>query len=390
MSRTGRQRLARIALVLAALGVLVAAPLWLAGRDEPQVRASLVALAGDPEGYRRAEGPASLAFPTDYGPHPDYQNEWWYYTGNLQAPGGEHFGYQLTFFRRALVPPGDRVERPSAWATDQVYMAHLALTDVAGGRFHAFERFSRQGTGLAGARSSPYAVWLEDWSVEEVEAGTVRLRAAQGDVALDLLLADTRGPVLHGDQGYSPKGSEPGNASYYYSQVRLETAGSVRIRDQAYDVTGLSWKDHEWSTSSLGTGQVGWDWFSIQLDDGSALMAFQLRREDDSIDPYSSGTFVAPDGTARHLAAGDVEIRSQDTWRSPKTGSVYPARWTVSVPALELEVEIAPYLAAQELVVTYTYWEGAVRVEGQRAGRPVAGSGYVELTGYTGSMRGRF
>ena len=393
MSRAGRRRLARILLGLVVLAALVAAPFWLAGRDEPRaqrVRASLVALAGDPAGYRRAEAPMPLTFPADHGPHPDYQVEWWYYTGNLRAEDGRHLGYQLTFFRRALAPPAQRVDRPSAWATDQAYMAHLAVTDVAGRRFQAFERFSREGAGLAGARSSPYAVWLEDWSVEEVEPGTVRLRASQDGVALDLLLAETRGPVLHGDAGYSPKGSEPGNASYYYSLTRLETTGRVQVGSQAYDIAGLSWMDHEWSTSSLGSGQVGWDWFSVQMDDGSALMAFQIRREDGSIDPYSSGTFVAPDGSTRHLAAADLQIRVEDTWRSPETGAAYPARWTVSVPALELEVEIAPRLASQELIVTYTYWEGAVQVEGERAGRPVSGSGYVELTGYAGSMRGQF
>jgi predicted secreted hydrolase len=384
------QRPARIALGIALLAALVAAPFWLAGREEPQVRARLVALAAEPAGYRRAEGPMPLTFPGDHGPHPDYQVEWWYYTGNLDATGGQHMGYQLTFFRRALVPPAGRAERPSAWATDQVYMAHLAVTDVAGGRYYAFERFARQGAGLAGARYLPYSVWLEDWRAEEVEPGVVRLRAAQDDVALDLLLVDEMGPVLHGAEGYSPKGSEPGNASYYYSLTHLETSGRVQVGNRAYTVAGLSWMDHEWSTSSLGSDQVGWDWFSLQLDDGSALMAFQLRREDGSIDPYSSGTFVTPDGTTRHLAAGELQIRVEDTWRSPETSAVYPARWSVSVPALELQVEIDPYLAAQELVVSYAYWEGAVRIEGQRGGQPLNGSGYVELTGYAGSMRGQF
>lgn len=390
MSRAGR---ARLVLALAIVAALVAAAFWLAGRDGQggqRVQARLVALAGDAEGYRRAEGPLPISFPADHGPHPDYQVEWWYYTGNLETRDGRHLGYQLTFFRRALAPPHERVERESAWAADQAYMAHLAVTDVAGRRFHAFERFARDGAGLAGARAQPFAVWLEDWSAEETDDGAVRLRAAQDSVALDLLLAATRDPVLHGERGYSPKGPEPGNASYYYSLTRLESAGSVQVGDRAYQVTGLSWMDHEWSTSSLGTGQVGWDWFSVQLDDGSALMAFQLRREDGGIDPYSSGTFVAPDGSARHLAAGDLQIRAEDTWRSPGTGAVYPARWTFSVPDLALEVEIVPYLAGQELDLAYAYWEGAVRVEGRRAGQPVAGSGYVELTGYTGSMRGRF
>ena len=268
-------------------------------REEPLVRARLVVMAGDSSGYLRAEGPVPLDFPADHGPHPDYQTEWWYYTGNLESEDGQHFGYQLTFFRRALAPPSLRTTRDSAWAADQVYMGHLALTVVDGRRYQAFERFSRGAAGLAGAQASPYAVWLEDWRVEEVAPGTVRLQATQEGWALDLLLSDRKGPTLQGDQGYSPKGPQAGNASYYYSLTRLESSGTVQVPGAAYAVDGWSWMDHEWSTSALAADQVGWDWFSLQLDDGSELMVFQLRKEDGSIDPFSSGTFVAPDGSRR-------------------------------------------------------------------------------------------
>lgn len=384
------------------LALLAAVAALLLGRGEPQVQARLVALAdagaAGAEGYRRAEGPAEIVFPDDHGPHPDYQTEWWYYTGNLEGDDGRRFGYQLTFFRRALAPPALRAERASAWASDQVYMAHLALTDVDGGRHRAFERFARGAAGLAGARAAPYRVWLEAWSAEEVAPGVVRLRAAQEGVALDLLLTDRKGPILQGDDGYSRKGPQPGNASYYYSLTRLETSGTVRIAGAGYAVSGLSWMDHEWSTSGLAAGQVGWDWFSIQLDDGSELMVFQLRREDGSVDEFSSGTLIGADGGTRHLgrdaardaAAFAFEIEVEATWRSPHTGATYPARWTVRVPGVDLVLEIEPLLADQELNVSYAYWEGAVRVVGARAGRAVAGSGYVEMTGYAGSMQGQF
>jgi predicted secreted hydrolase len=374
-----------VALVAAA----AALPAWLS-RDEPQVQARLVALAEGADGYRRAEGPVPLPFPETHGPHPDYQTEWWYYTGNLAADGGQHFGYQLTFFRRALVPPAQRQARSSAWATDQVYMAHFALTDVADQRYQAFERFSRGAAGLAGAQASPYRVWLEDWSVEEVGPGRVRLRATQEGLGLDLLLADEKGPILHGDGGYSQKGPDPGNASYYYTLSHLATSGTVTVGDAAYPVAGLSWMDHEFSTSGLTADQVGWDWFALQLDDGSELMVFQLRQNDGSVDPFSSGTWIAPDGSARHLPRDEFEIRVVDTWRSPRSGATYPAGWTVSVPAVELRLEIEPHLADQELNVSYAYWEGAVRIEGQRGGQPVSGDGYVEMTGYAGSMQGQF
>jgi predicted secreted hydrolase len=389
------RRWLRVLVGIGLLVLLMGVPLLLSQREEPQVQARLVGLAeAGPDdlsaGYQRVTGPAELAFPGDRGPHPDYQTEWWYYTGNLVADGGQRFGYQLTFFRRALVPPAGRTTREPAWAADQVYMAHLALTDVADQRYWAFERFARGAAGLAGAQASPYHIWLEDWQVEEVETGVTRVRAAQQDLALDLLLSDRKGPILQGDGGYSPKGPQPGNASYYYSLTRLETSGTVQVGEVTYSVSGLSWMDHEWSTSALAADQVGWDWFSIQLDDGGELMVFQLRKEDGSIDPFSSGTLIAGDGSVSHLNRDEFKVRVDDTWRSPHSGATYPARWTIVVPTGNLVLEIEPLLANQELAVSYTYWEGAVRVEGQRAGRAVQGHGYVELTGYAGSMQGQF
>ncbi len=377
------------------VALLAGFPLLLLRREESQVRTRLVALADEfPDdqsvGYLRAEGPTHLEFPADHGPHVDYQTEWWYYTGNLVADGGQRFGYQLTFFRRALTPPPLRTERESVWAADQVYLAHFALTDVAGRHFQAFERFSRGAAGLAGAQPAPYHVWLEDWQVEEVEPGVTRMRATQEGLALDLVLTDRKGPILQGDRGYSPKGPQPGNASYYYSLTRLDTSGTVQVADAVYSVSGLSWMDHEWSTSGLAADQVGWDWFSIQVNDGSELMVFQLRKEDGSIDPFSSGTFIAADGSTRHLSRDEFEIRIQDRWRSPHTEATYPARWTIIVPAVGLVLEIEPHLADQELTVSYSYWEGAVRVVGERAGQAISGNGYVEMTGYAGSMQGRF
>jgi predicted secreted hydrolase len=389
------KRWGRVLIGIGGVALLVAIPALLLQRQERQVQARLVALANEPTdsqsaGYLRVEGATDLEFPADYGPHLDYQTEWWYYTGNLRTAEGRHFGYQLTFFRRALVPPALRTERESAWAADQVYMAHFALTDVTGKRHWAFERFSRGAAGLAGARAVPYRVWLEDWQVEEIEPGVVRLHAEQEGVALELVLTDRKGPILQGDGGYSPKGPLPGNASYYYSLTHLETSGTVQVADTSHAVSGLSWMDHEWSTSALAADQVGWDWFSVQMDDGSELMVFQLRKEDGSIDPFSSGTFIGPDGSTRHLDRDEFEIRVEDTWRSPHSEATYPARWTATVPAVDLKLEIEPHLADQELIVSYAYWEGAVRVEGERAGHPIRGNGYVEMTGYAASMQGQF
>lgn len=341
-------------------------------------------LAGDPTGHARALTPRDFTFPADHGPHPDFRTEWWYLTGNLETPTGRRFGYQFTLFRNAVAPAGTVSEdATSAWATRQLYMAHFALTDVAGERFHAFERFARGAAGLAGAESAPLRVWLEDWQLTGTEAGPpFRLQAAEGDFTLDLELTPSKPLVLQGDAGLSQKGREPGNASYYYAYTRLATRGTVRIDGEALPVDGASWFDREWSTSALEENQSGWDWFALQLDDGSDLMVYQVRRDDGSADPLSSGSFVAADGAKTKLAATDFELDVLDRWTSPTTGADYPSRWRLTLPAQDLELTIEPLLADQELDLTVLYWEGAVEVGGTRLGRPVAGRGYVELAGY--------
>ena len=377
--------------------LVVAGLAWVfAARAPRQLGASLVAAAapGDASGFARADGPRPLAFPQDHGPHENFQTEWWYYTGNLTADTGERFGYQLTFFRRALLPPEQRASRPSAWAAEQVYMAHFALTDAAGGEHHSFEKLGRGAAGLAGAQAVPFRVWLDDWLVEETTGGSngspARLRASAEDISLDLTLRDLKGPILQGDRGYSRKGPEPGNASYYYSLPRIATSGTVTVGDQTFKVDGLSWMDHEFSTSALGVDQAGWDWFSLQLDDGSDLMVFQLRRADGSLDPFSSGTLIAPDGSTRALGPGDFGLETTAQWRSPRTGVTYPSGWVLTVPAVDLRLTITPLLADQEMNVSYAYWEGAVKTDGAVGGKPVSGNGYMELTGYAGSMQGQF
>ena len=287
----------------------------------PQIDANI-------EGFARAEGPPDFVFPQDHGPHPDFLTEWWYYTGNLEGADGQRFGYQLTFFRRAVRPAAERIERESDWSAEQIYLAHFALSDIRGGKFHAFERYERGAAGLAGATADPlYRVWLHDWQVEQTGEDTFRLSAKAGEVALDLTLTDRKGITLQGDRGYSRKGAEPGNASLYYSQTRLESAGRVALDGESIPVTGWSWLDREISTSVLSDGQIGWDWFAIQLDDGSEMMLFHIRNKDGSIAEYSQGTFIAPDGTATSLKREDFSITPEAAWRSPHSGGVYPSRW---------------------------------------------------------------
>jgi predicted secreted hydrolase len=392
------------------LAILFAAALmalaWLAFQPAApgEARAALGGLRAnlDIRGYARAFEPRPFVFPADHGPHPEYQTEWWYYTGNLQDAAGRHFGYQLTFFRRALTPTVGTAPRASRLAATQLYFAHFGLTDTAAQRHAGFERFSRGAGGLAGAcaqgSSAPcgdgaaFRAFLEDWSVSALDTSgdRVRLVARNGDHALDLALSAAKEPAAHGDRGLSPKSLEPGNASHYYSFTRLEASGRVTTPSGAYDVTGESWMDHEWSTSALGAGAQGWDWFSIQLDDRRELMFFQIRNADGSLEPASSGTLIEPDGTTVQLSAEAVEIEALDRWRSPVTGGEYPARWRVAIPSQQIDLELEARLPDQEMRVSIVYWEGAVAVRGTVKGESVAGHGYVEMTGYAQSINGKF
>jgi predicted secreted hydrolase len=337
------------------------------------------ALADERSGFVRALAPRPLDFPADHGPHPNFRTEWWYYTGNLRTAAGRHLGFQLTFFRVALAPA--EAPRASAWATRQLYFAHFAVTDTANGRFHAFSRMGRGALGVAGAEAVPFRVWVEGWSAEGAGASP-RLRASDGEVALDLELSATKPMVLQGDRGLSRKGPETGNASFYYSFTRMPARGVVRLGAETLAVSGEAWMDREWSTSGLGADLQGWDWFAVQLEDGRELMVYLLRRRDGTLDPFSAGTLVAPDGAVRALGASDVRVDTLAHWTSPRSGVRYPARWRLTVPSAELRLDIEPRLADQELRVQTRYWEGAVAVTGMAGVWSIKGQGYVELVGY--------
>ena len=341
------------------------------------------------DGYARAYAPAPFTFPDDHGAHPQYQTEWWYYTGNLDDADGREYGYQLTFFRYSLTP--EMPARESDWATNQVYMAHFALTDAQAEQHADFERFSRGSSGLAGAVVEPsWAVWLDDWRVETLEPGVYSLIAAakteDGAAAgINLILRETRPPLLHGDQGLSQKGPEPGNASYYYSLVGLDTTGKITRGGQTVDVFGASWMVHEYGTSALSEDATGWDWFSLQLDNGAALMLAQVRTADGGRLPEFKGTLASPDGSRFAIGASEFGLQALDEWTSRATGVTYPSGWRVTVPAHEIELTLTPLIRDQEMQTSYVYWEGAVHAEGEMDGRPTQGRGYVELTGYGGA-----
>ncbi|MEO0489643.1 MAG: lipocalin-like domain-containing protein [Cyanobacteria bacterium J06659_2] len=348
---------------------------WLSGQE-----------VGLDDGFARVSGPTELKFPQDLGPHNQYQTEWWYYTGNLETDSGRAFGYQLTFFRRGLTPEIASVEDASDWRSNQIYFSHFTVSDIENEAFYPHERFSRQSAELSGAQAEPYRVWLEDWSATAVAPGQVHLVADAGDVALDLTLMETLPPVLQGDRGYSQKGPEPGNASYYYSIVQQQAQGTIMVADEAFAVSGLTWKDHEYSTSALSPGTVGWDWFSLQLDDGSALMLYGLRKDDGAIADLSNGTYISADGTTQAIDHTDWQIDVLDTWHSPNSQADYPCQWHIEIPKLALVLDGKSLMLNQELNISTTYWEGAVAFEGIVSEQPVSAKGYVEMTGYAARL----
>lgn len=378
--------------------LLVLAPLAACRREPPapprlSATAALSGATRDPQaraGYAKAIAPRPFDFPADHGSHPDFETEWWYFTGHLATAEGDgrRFGFQLTFFRRALA--AEDTARESAWATRQLYFAHFTLTDVQGGRFHSFERFARGALGLAEAEAEPFRVAVEDWRVAATGPGLfpLALRARDGEVTLELELNDRQGWVAQGDQGLSRKSAGEGNASYYYSFPRLSARGKVELGGKSFAVAGEAWLDREWSTSALGPGQAGWDWFSLQLADGRNLMLYRLRQQDGSRDPFSAGALIESDGGKTALGAGDFTLEAGATWRSPRSGAVYPVEWRVALPGLGMDCATRALLPDQELDVSFRYWEGAVDADCRQNGRRTRGRGYVEMVGYAEGEEG--
>ena len=337
--------------------------------------------------YQLALPGRRLSFPADHYSHPDFKTEWWYYTGHLETQSGKRYGYQVTFFRFGVRDrQKDLKEKP---LFTELYMAHFALSDLAAKTFIYRERINRGYGDRAGAATDRYLVWNEDWKVEG-EAKNHQIFVSDRTATLNLSLRLLKPPVLHGQNGLSQKGEGEGRASYYYSLTRMQAQGELTIDGKKEKVQGLSWMDHEFGSNQLRDDQVGWDWFSIQLDNQTELMLYLIRRKDGTVDPYSSGTLVNTNGTTKHLALEDFRIEVLDRWKSPKSGANYSMRWKVGIPSEGIDLEILPAFPDQELITNrstrVTYWEGAVGISGTIQNRPITGNGYVEMTGYAGKL----
>jgi predicted secreted hydrolase len=333
------------------------------------------AYAASVEPYREAAPGYRYAFPRDHFEHPDFRTEWWYYTGNLRDGGGRRFGFELVFFRQGR--RRGETENRSAWRIDDLYMAHLALTDIENKKFYKSQRLSRAGPGIAGARFAEQRVWNGNWWARW-EGEKQVLEAMSDEFHFRLELRPIKPPVIHGVGGISQKSSGAGKASYYVSLPRLVVSGDLTIDGAKHAVAGTAWMDHEWFTSQLADDQIGWDWFSVQLDNQTELMLFQLRRKDGSIDPYSAGTYIDAQGRPRHLAHDDFSLAPLRRWKR------YPVEWQIRVPSLSLSLEAKAAVDDQELddKTGPVYWEGAVTCSGSQTG-----VGYLEMTGYDKPVR---
>jgi predicted secreted hydrolase len=323
-------------------------------------------------------------FPKDHGSHEAMKTEWWYYTGHLQDAEGKTFGYELTFFR--IGNEREQLPTDSAWALKNVYMTHFALSDENTQTFYHFERINRGALGLAGAEAETLHAWNKDWSVVLNTQNQHTLQAEQGPIRIVLSLEADRQPVIHGINGVSQKADCTGCASHYYSYTRMPTSGQIRVNNKTYTVTGNSWMDHEFGSNQLTKKQIGWDWFSVQLDNNTELMLYALRLKDGQLDPNSSGTIISHDtGEQTHLRQNDFEIRTLGYWTSPKTGGRYPSSWEVRIPRKNIKLRVTPTFKHQELVFGEgrpAYWEGSANVSGEFEKVSVSGRAYVELTGY--------
>jgi predicted secreted hydrolase len=349
--------------------------------------------------YRIAQPGYRYEFPRDHFDHPEFQTEWWYYTGNLKSVDGHRYGFELTFFRQAIHRDSlqekstskNSDSEKSAWKANDLYLAHLALSDLDGKTFYHSERINRAGPGLAGVTETDQRVWNGNWQVHW-NADSQELQAYDSRFALRLNLRSRKPPVIHGENGISQKSEGLGHASYYISLTHLETRGVIELDGKKSEVFGLSWMDHEFFTQQLAANQAGWDWLSLQLDDNTELMLYRFRRKDGSADPISSGTYIDAAGKSFHLRSADFVMQPQrETWTSPETRATYPTHWKISVAKLGINLEATAALAQQEITSksgwSPSYWEGAIKLNGRRGDKPLTGAGYLEMTGYQSPLR---
>jgi predicted secreted hydrolase len=348
-----------------------------------------VRAAAADQSWRIAEPGWTYQFPRDHHVHSDFKTEWWYFTGNLFDEGGKRFGYELTFFREGIRPPRERGETLSRFIVDDLKFAHFTVTDVTGKRFSFLQKTSRGSFGEAGFASDDRIAWIESWNLRLDASGRFEIAADSADASVRLQLIPENPPLVHGQEGISAKASGEGHASHYYSIARLTSRGELRVGNSTKAVRGESWFDHEWATNQLAPNQAGWNWLCVQFSDGSALMLYQMRLTNGGIDPVSSGTLIASDGSTTFVPGSAFDMVPGHFWKSTKSGANYPIGWRIRLPEQALDFTVTTPVEDQELALPpLTYWEGAIDAAGECRGKAITGRGYLELTGYAGALRG--
>jgi predicted secreted hydrolase len=382
------------------LGIMLCAGCNSNGNADSEAAAQDQAIAmmssDDISGFRQATGAREFSFPADHGHHDGYRTEWWYVTGNLHTDEGRRFGYQLTFFRVLMQPPGEQAvtvsDPDTVWRTQAVWLAQAAVSDIDNQRFYTSEQLSRELPAVADAASDRLQVQVNGWSLaapdnKPLATDSMQLFMDSEDFSLSLSLQAAKPVVLQGDNGLSRKSADDaGSASWYYSMTRLRSAGTLRLpadeTDTTHAVSGNSWLDREWSTSALSARQSGWDWFALHLDNGQDLMYYRLRLDDGSIDSASAGVLVDANGAVRHLQHDDISAQAQANWYSRQNDKTYPVSWRLQSAAGDWQLQLEAMMPNQAWSGQFQYWEGAVSVSGDWQGETVEGQGYVELTGY--------
>jgi predicted secreted hydrolase len=325
------------------------------------------------DGFARVAPGKTFSFPADHGPHPEFRIEWWYVTANLRDAAGNAYGAQWTLFRQAM-QPGTALE---GWATQQVWMAHAAVTRADTHR--TTETLARGGVGQAGVEAEPFRAWIDAWQMRALggfdanNVAPLELTASAADFSYSVRLTADHPLVLQGDAGFSKKSERSHQASYYYSQPFFKVAGELSIDDKPVAVTGLAWMDREWSSQPLAPDQSGWDWFALHCDSGEKLMLYRMREA--SGRHYASGNFVSPDRKGVALAATEIAMTPKGT--TDIAGRKIPTAWHVAIPRLNLTIDCAPLNPKSWMGTSFAYWEGPISFAGSHRG-----IGYLELTGY--------
>ncbi len=335
------------------------------------------------DSYKKADKVIDFHFPEDYGPHEDFKLEWWYFTGNLKSSDNREFSYQFTIFRNAL--NNENLNINSNFSTNQLYFAHLGLSDINEEKHYCFEKFARGIKGLVTTNINPLEISIENWGIfadfpdSNYLLPIFKIKAETDSIKFDLSLKPEKKMVLHGDRGLSLK-SNSGTASYYYSFTRINTEGKIEINKKEYSVKGYSWMDREWSTSALTKNQKGWDWFSIAFNDSTELMYFRLRDENSNTD-FAKGTFVFENGNSEMIKSNEIKFDFKN-FEKLKSGKTYPQKWRIQIPKYSTDITVETRIKEQEMKLSVNYYEGSIKVSGRNRNKKVAGLGFVELTGY--------